>query len=585
MKTIVKIFSFILLASIVLSCGEDSNMDSVGNWELSTPAPTTPVINANIVLQDNLPASAVRFEWQPAATSNRFIIQYKVHVVTAGSTDFNNALMTLTPGNAGKNAFVETTAQQIDYILWTRCYPAGAEVDLEWVVVAKSIDKTTTVKQAFSITRFQNEYVPETMFITGGATEAGEEVAAATKMRAHKNANGINTNIFDVYTTLTAGKSYFFRNENNTLSKMYGGNEGTLQGCGAAITAPETGQYRVTVNLNNNTYSLLKIDRWSLVGDAVEGGWGGDVPLTYQGKGVWAATIELYKPGANAGFLFRANGDWAYLLKRIVSTGNADNTRGNLIMESEAAGMGKTFEDVAGPKEGIYKVTLNLALDVYTYLLEKQGNPEPTPTIIGQTASPNGDQVSGNFTFGDYNTPSELYLLADGVLVGTFEKDGDEFSSVKFWALQQSKTYTINSADDGSGTTYGEVNDGEMAVARDQAYKLIVNFDTGKLSWRYNNMKLFHWSDAPGGWDARQELLMTYEHPYTFKVSGTLSAGFLSKFNSPWDVQFGTTGTALSGTMTNGGENFTGIVANGTYNATIIVTDDFASCEYTFQKQ
>jgi starch-binding outer membrane protein SusE/F len=356
-----------------------------------------------------------------------------------------------------------------------------------------------------------------------------------------------------------------------------------LQSCGTAITAPETGQYRVTVNLNNNTYSLLKIDRWSLVGDAVEGGWGGDVPLTYQGKGVWGATIDFYKPGTNAGFLFRANGDWAYLLKRIVGTGDATNTKGNLVMESEAAGMGKAFQDVAGPKEGRYKVTLNLASDVYTYLLEKQDDPEPTPIIIGETGSPNVDQVSGIFTFGDYNTPSELYLLADGVLVGTFEKDGDEFSSVKFWALQQSKTYTINSASDGSGTTYGEVNDGEMGVARDQAYNLIVNFDTGKLTWEYNNMKLFHWAD--GGWEARQELLMTYEHPYTFKVSGTLSAGFLSKFNSPWDVQFGTTGTALSGTMTNGGADFTGIVANGTYNATIIVTNDFASCEYTFQKQ
>ncbi|GCC52059.1 hypothetical protein SanaruYs_22910 [Chryseotalea sanaruensis] len=560
-------------------------MDPVGNWELSTPVPTTPAVNANVVLEDNLPAAAVRFEWQPASASSRFIVQYTVYVVTAGSTGLENALLTLTPGNSGKNAFVEMTAQQLDYILWTRCYPAGAEVDLEWVVVAKSIDKTTTAKQAFSIKRFQNDYMPETMFITGAATEAGDDVAAATPMRAHKDAEGNVTNIFDVYTTLTAGKTYFFRDERNTTSKLFGGEEGTLEGCGAGITAPETGQYRITVNLNSNTYSLLKIDRWSLVGDAVEGGWGGDVPLTYQGNSVWTTTIEFYKPYASAGCIFRANGDWGYLLKRIVNSGNANNTRGNLVMESEAAGMGKVFEDVPGPEIGTYKVTLNLAADAYTYLLEKQGEPEPTPTIIGETANPNGDAVSGNFVFGEYNVPNELYLLADGVMVGTFEKDANTFNSVKFWALQASKTYTINSASDGSGTNYGEVNDGEMAVARDQLYQLSVNFETGRLAWKYYNMKLFHWADVEGGWDARQELLMTYEHPYTFKVSGALSAGFLSKFNSPWEVQFGTDGTALSGTMTNGGANFTGIVSNGTYNASIVVTDDFTSCEYTFVKQ
>lgn len=585
MKTIKKIFSFILLAGIVLSCGEESNMEPVGNWELSTPAPTTPAINANVVLQDNLPASAVRFEWQPASASSRFIVQYTVHVVTAGSTNFENALLTLTPANSGKNAFVETTAQQIDYILWARCYPAGAEVDLEWVVVAKSIDKTSTAKQAFSITRFQNEYMPETMFISGSATEAGEDITEATKMRTHKDADGNVTNIFDVYTTLTAGKTYFFRDENNTTSKIFGGEEGALAGCGAAITAPETGVYRVTVDLNSNTYSLLKIDRWSLVGDAVEGGWGGDVPLTYAGNSIWTTTIDLYKPYETAGFIFRANGDWGYLLKRIVSTGNAANTSGSVVMESEAAGMGKAFEDARGPEIGTYKITLNLSADAYTYLLEKQGEPAPTPTIIGETANPNGDAVSGNFVFGEYDVPNELYLLADGALVGTFEKDGDAFNSVKFWALQTSKTYTINSASDGSGTTYGEVNDGEMAVARDQAYQLSVNFETGRLAWKYYNIKLFHWDDVGGGWDARQELLMTYEHPYTFKVTGTLSAGFHSKFNSPWEVQFGTADTALSGTMTNGGANFTGIVSNGTYNASILVTDDFTSCEYTFQKQ
>jgi hypothetical protein len=68
-------------------------------------------------------------------------------------------------------------------------------------------------------------------------------------------------------------------------------------------------------------------------------------------------------------------------------------------------------------------------------------------------------------------------------------------------------------------------------------------------------------------------------------VSGSLSAGFHSKFISPWDIQFGTDATALTGTMTNGGNNYKGIVQNGTYNATIITTDDYSTADYTFVKQ
>lgn len=585
MKKIQKILSFILLTSLALSCGEESNMDPIGSWELSNPTPSLPANNASVVLNDNLPASPVRFEWQAAEASSRFIVQYTVALVVAGSTDYAHALMTLAPGNSGKNLFAETTAQQLDYVLWTHCYPAGAEVDLEWAVLAKAIDKTTVARQAFTITRFENEYMPETMYITGSATEVGEDVTEATRMRTLTDTNGNPTYIFDVYTTLTEGETYHFRDESNASSKVFGGVEGTLEGCGASLVAPETGQYRITINLNTNTYSLLKIDRWSLVGDAVEGGWGGDVALMYQGNGVWGASLEFYKPYPTAGCIFRANGDWGYLLKRVVGTATSNNTGGDVIMESEAGGMGLQFEDVPGPEAGPYLVTLNLSADAYTYSFEVDGSVEPAPTIIGETTSPNENAVSGNFDIGQYDTPADLYLLADGELVGTFTKDGNSFLSQKFWALEASKVYTINSASDGSGTTYGESNDGEMAVARDQAYQLTVNFETGKLAWKYYNIKLFHWDEVGGGWDARQELLMTYSHPHTFEVTGTLSAGFHSKFISPWDIQFGSDATTLSGTMTNGGENFKGIVLNGTYDASIVITDDYTSCAYTFVKQ
>ena len=357
-----------------------------------------------------------------------------------------------------------------------------------------------------------------------------------------------------------------------------------LAGCGPAISVTETGVYRVTVNLNDNTFQTFKVDRWSLVGDAVEGGWGGDVPLTYQGNGVWSAKINMYKPYPTAGFILRANGDWGYLLKRIKGTGTGD-TSGDVVMESEGNETGVEFEDMPGPEEGLYTVTLNLASNSWKYTLVKEIVVVPQEAIIGKTADPNGNSVSGNFVVGATEAPAQLFLVSNGTMVAELTKNGNAFSTGKYLALEASKTYILNSASNGSGTTYNEIGDGTITVARDQAYTISVDFSNGKLTWQYFNLKLFHWDEVGGGWDARQEILMTYSHPYKFEATGTLSSGFHSKFISPWEVQFGTSATALSGTMTNGGANYTGINQNGTYKATIVVSDDYSQGAYTFVKQ
>jgi starch-binding outer membrane protein SusE/F len=578
MKKINHFICLLLMLCVVVSCSEDSNMDPVGNWELVGATLIAPANNASVVLNDALPASKIRFEWNAALATNRFLVKYEVVLVPAGSSDYDNPLYKMTPGNGGKDVSAEITAQQLDYILWTACYAAGEKVELEWAVLAKAIDKVTVTKQAVSFTRFEAEYMPETLFLTGTATEVGDDVTNAVAMRSRTNAAGNPTYVFDVYTTLTEGGTYQFRDQAVSLSKAYGGGEGALEGCGAAITAPETGVYRVTANLNTNTYSLLKIDKWSLVGDAVQGGWDGDVPLAYKGNGVWEGKISFVN---NADFIFRPNGDWAYGMKRIKGTATANNKGGKVIMESEQSAAGVEVENVPSTATGKHTVTLDLSAEGYTYSVV----PEPTKTIIGDTEFPNNDAVNGEFEIGIYAIPNELYLVSGGAAVATLTKDGTSFKSNGYLALEQSKKYILNSASNGSGTTYNTAGNGEISVARNQAYQLTVNFATGKLSWKYYNMKLFHWDEVGGGWDNREELVMTYVHPRTFEVTDVLTAGFHSKFNSPWEVQFGTNSTALTGTMTNGGTNFTGITQSGSYKATIVVAADYSTCEYTFVKQ
>lgn len=90
-----------------------------------------------------------------------------------------------------------------------------------------------------------------------------------------------------------------------------GGDDYTITSGGGNIELPdgyETGFYKISVNTDNLTYSLVPINVISIVGDAV-GGWETpDYPLSYDTElRCWAAIYEL-----SAGHIkFRANNDWA----------------------------------------------------------------------------------------------------------------------------------------------------------------------------------------------------------------------------------------------------------------------------------
>ena len=584
-----KIFLGLLIlavTAITWSCGEEENMEPIGKWDLAQPVLGTPSSGAAIVLDQAAPATPINFEWQPALATNRFQVAYKFVLLPAESDDVSNPILEITPGNNGKELNVKPTAEQIDYALWAKCYAPGAAVPLKWVVVATAIEKQAMASSPVTITRFAADAVPSTLFISGSATEVGADPANGVAMRARKNADNEPTGVFDVYTTLTAGSTYVFRDNASANSRSYGGSNGTLSACGAEITVDETAQYRVTVDLNNNTYELWKVEKWSLVGDAVEGGWGGDVPLAYKGGGIWEGNIDFLNP--NAGWIFRANGDWGYIIKRIKNTVTAGGLSGQVFMESEAGDAGVEIEDLSIEDSGIHTVTLDLSADAYTFtIVPVPVDPSTNLAIIGKSNSPTADAVSGNFVFGTYTAPDKLFLLSNGTMVAELTKDGSKFTST-YLALEKSKQYTLNSESDGTGTTYNNIGDGNISIDHDQAYTLTVDFESGKLSWKHYNLKVFHWDEVGGGWDQRNEYPMTYVHPYTYQASGVaLTAGFHTKLNSPWDIQFGTNATTLTGTMENSGSspNFKGIVQSGNYNVSIVVSDDFSTGTYSFVKQ
>lgn len=545
-------------------------------WELS--APELQSSESNIVLNEEAPTESFMFSWTPAVSTAGFDVHYKLVIDSLGSEDYSTPILSKTSGNEGTDTSISFTASELDLALAYAGFPANSDAQVEIAVLAIGKGKKSNDIQEVTFKRFESMYKPEQWFISGAATENGTELTMATALRALKNAEGAMTYQFEGYTHLEAGQGFKIFSKNEMPAHVYGGSEGVLVKNGPAISVAESGEYKLTVNLEEQTYSLMKINKLSIVGNIIPGGWGGDEALEYVGDGVWQREMQLQVPeGGTGGFILRLNGDWGYLFKHIVGTED------ELYMESQAKAAGITVEDIALAESANYTVSVDLSGESYTYSLDKVfGNNPPS------------------------ETPESLYLLADGETVATFEKEGDVFKSVVYLALQEGVNYKLNSAEDGSGTAYmltgaiGETstpdadvvtgalnineNDGNISVAKDQAYQLTFDFATGVSNWKYYNIKLFHWDEAGGGWDSRDEFLMTYVHPYKFTTTQNLKAGYHMKFNSPWDIQFGADDpNAMSGTMTNnGGENFQNISTSGKYSVNIEVTNTYETGTYEF---
>ncbi|WP_417875467.1 SusE domain-containing protein [Winogradskyella sediminis] len=579
MKKIYKHLLLFAIASMAITgCEKDENMQPEGQWDLIAPTITLPAADQSIILDQETPNETITFSWEPAISTAGYAITYAVVIDTLGSTNFDTPIFEVASSNSGSSTSAVVSFAEIDEALSVSGYTANESTPLTWAVKSMSLSKTAYTSQTIDITRFEDEVIPTRLYISGTATENANNLSEAIQLKRLNNSEGNPSNIHEVYTSLTAGNSFKFYSENTLPAHQYGGSDGELVKSGLPITATENGVYRITVNLDDNTYSLLKIDYWSMVGQPINGGWGGDEPLSYQGNSIWSATIELVDVG---GFLFRANGDWSYLLKSIVGAPSS------LIMESQAADQGVEFEDIQSTQLGTFLVTLDLSANGYTYTFEEDTSTPPTPLT----------------------TPDQLYLFVNGNMIEELAKDGDTFTNSAYLALQVGDVVSLNTASDGSGDTFTSTMSigsttspdaalvsegatltaglGDIVVDRDQAYGFTINFANANFQWKYYNLFLFHWDEINQGWDDRSEFLMTYVHPNSFTLTETLSANYDMKFFSPWDNDFGSESPSeLSGTITNGGgSNIRNISTDGTYTITTMISDDYATGTYEFVAQ
>jgi hypothetical protein len=159
--------------------------------------------------------------------------------------------------------------------------------------------------------------------------------------------------IYEGYRYFPTNNSEFviLRNPSSTLSGKLGdnGGDGKLETGGANIQVAEKGFYYIKVDLNNNTYQLVKQD-WSITGSALPGGTNAEFDLTWNAElGYLIAKLDLQE----GSFKFRANKS---------NTLNLGDNGSDGLLEADGSAIQIT-------KSGGYEIRLDLTRPDYTYEL------------------------------------------------------------------------------------------------------------------------------------------------------------------------------------------------------------------------
>ena len=165
-----------------------------------------------------------------------------------------------------------------------------------------------------------------------------------------KLASATNNNIYQGFINVTDANTEIFFTPQPNLNQRFGDNnaDGKLDPNGANIVIAEPGYYRIVVNINTVSYTILRTD-WGLIGSATPNGWDSDQDMTFDpSENAWIINVGLV-PGA---IKFRANDDWPI---------NLGDTGLNGILEYDG-------NDINIPASGNYTVKLYLDRPAfYTY--------------------------------------------------------------------------------------------------------------------------------------------------------------------------------------------------------------------------
>lgn len=242
----------------------------------------TPVDNEYILLKPATGQTVV-FEWEQARAEDGGLVLYEV-AFDQENGDFSAPFYSVVSDNKGVNNKLTLTHGDLNKIAELGGSQFFERKKFRWTVLAS---KGTNVKKATMSRIIELErpggfdVLPGNLYLTGTATENGDVLANALKMKQTE------PGVFEIYTKLKAGTYKFVDGTTGTPASYYIFDDNGIQAIGMNGESEFTGAdkiMRIRMDFNNINASYAEVKEIKLWYCAGNGFW---ATLPYTSNGVW----------------------------------------------------------------------------------------------------------------------------------------------------------------------------------------------------------------------------------------------------------------------------------------------------------
>ena len=271
-----------ILSALLVFAGCSKNEREINLNVTAVPGLFTPADNKYIKLK---PAANLTetFEWDQAKAEDGSLVLYEV-AFDQESGDFSSPFYTIVSDNRGVNNKLTLTHGDLSKIAALGGSAFFERKKFKWTVLSS---KGTNVLKAAASRIIDLERpggfatLPGDVYLTGSATEGGDVLANALKMRQ------LSPGVFEIFSKMKAGTYYFVDGTSGTPNKYYVFDDAGINAVGVNGTSTFTGAdkiMRITLDFNNINASFAEVKSvqlWYAQGNTF---W---FTLPYTSNGVW----------------------------------------------------------------------------------------------------------------------------------------------------------------------------------------------------------------------------------------------------------------------------------------------------------
>ncbi|HZL08705.1 MAG TPA: SusF/SusE family outer membrane protein [Prolixibacteraceae bacterium] len=358
MKHSINIFlGLVILLFSFAGCEDDPTITVLK--KVSFTAPVTASVNQIVITEADLTSNVISLNWEKVDYYLEAPVTYTIQITTTLDTVTWANVYEMEVGNDVLTASI--TGEQLNTIVVDHLGMEPETIGSIAIRIKSYVDRNAFSKAVtVNVTPYKVFTMYPSLWVAGDYQ--GWDVTVAPRIVSVTD-NGIyegyiyipagGTNEFKVYAQADWNPiSYGTKNDGIVIEADYAGDN---------FVAPSDGYYLFSIDLNNMTYLLIKMD-WGLIGAATPGGWDADTEMTYNpGAQTWTVTADMKADGS---FKFRANKAWQ------IDFGMDEE--GNLAYANHPWLTYVERPQLTVPTDGNYTITLDLHdPGNYTYKIKK----------------------------------------------------------------------------------------------------------------------------------------------------------------------------------------------------------------------